>query len=344
MTLDSSGFLAGTWSENEKEDALIELSHSNLIAVPTEQIFIIDGPVGQLGVSILAPENQLAQAGVVFVHGSGDASRDASRFAAIMLAENGIASAIFDKRGVGESEGDWHLADFNDLAADVLAVTKALEEQTGLGGNQIGFIGTSQGGWIAPLVASRRSITPFVISIAGPATTPAEEGHWNVVRDLRNAGYDSEAILEADAVMSAWDEGVRQNGDFQLFRNSLEMTRNKEWFEDSGLEQRFTTDFPEWFISWYQGVMDFNPIPVLRQLDMPFLSIMGDQDEEQPWDRSAMLYRELAAEGQDFTVRIYENVGHSMRYLNLDGSSQRWPSRPIDFYSLQLEFVQQSTN
>jgi len=129
------------------------------------------------------------------VHGSGPETRDASRFAAIRLTESGIASAIYDKRGTGESEGDWQTADFYNLATDVSTVIETFAAASKLHVNQIGLIGTSQGAWVAPLAVSLNDELGFLITVSGPATTPKEEGHWNVIRELQLAGYSETAYF-----------------------------------------------------------------------------------------------------------------------------------------------------
>lgn len=40
--------------------------------------------------------------------------------------------------------------------------------------------------------------------------------------------------------------------------------------------------------------MNFDPLPLLRELTLPMLAILGDQDEEQPWQKTAVLLEALA--------------------------------------------------
>lgn len=331
--------LTGVWLEAGRDDANLRLARTDLFVIPNEQQISVRGDAGNLGLSIILPEQTPPVAGVVFVHGSGPETRDASRFAAIRLAESGIASAFYDKRGTGESEGDWQTADFYDLSADVIAVTEVLANTTGLQENQIGLIGTSQGGWIAPLAASMSDALGFLITISGPATTPREEGHWNVVRELRLGGFGEDTVSQAEELMSLWDQGVTDDGDFSDFILAMNAARNEEWFEETSLEQLFSTQLPGWFIGWYQAIMNFDPLPILRQLTIPMLAILGDQDEEQPWDKTAELLEALAEEGKDISVHIYDNTNHAMRLLSPSGESSRWPERPENFFERQINFI-----
>ena len=66
---------------------------------------------------------------VIFVHGSGAASRESNRFYADLFARHGIATLIYDKRGVGESTGDWRYVHMNDLTEDALAGVQLLKSR-----------------------------------------------------------------------------------------------------------------------------------------------------------------------------------------------------------------------
>jgi dipeptidyl aminopeptidase/acylaminoacyl peptidase len=94
---------------------------------------------------------------VIFVHGSGAADRESNRFYADLFARHGIATLIYDKRGVGASTGDWRYVHLNDLAEDALAGVQLLKCRKDINPNQIGIFGGSQGGgWLRlPLLAQR---------------------------------------------------------------------------------------------------------------------------------------------------------------------------------------------
>jgi dienelactone hydrolase len=105
--------------------------------------------------TLLVPSGNGPHPAVVFVHGSGSETRDASSFLADYLTREGLASLTFDKRGAGASSGDWREADFNDLAKDVLACVEVLKTRRDINRNKIGLAGASQARWVAPLAASR---------------------------------------------------------------------------------------------------------------------------------------------------------------------------------------------
>ena len=85
------------------------------------------------------------------------------------LAANGFASLRYDKRGVGESGGDFGSATREDLAGDVFAALRFLKRHEAIIPDRVGLIGQSEGGVIAPMVASTSDDVAFVVLLAGPA-------------------------------------------------------------------------------------------------------------------------------------------------------------------------------
>jgi alpha/beta superfamily hydrolase len=79
---------------------------------------------------------------------------------------------IYDKRGVGSSTGDWRTSSFEDLAKDALAAVEYLKTKSSVISSRTGVMGSSQGGWIAPITASLSPDIAFVVLKSGPGVTP----------------------------------------------------------------------------------------------------------------------------------------------------------------------------
>jgi alpha-beta hydrolase superfamily lysophospholipase len=84
------------------------------------------------------------------------------------LTRNGIAVLRYDDRGVGASEGYYDSATSADLATDVAAAFNFLKTVSVVDTLNIGLIGHSEGGLIAPMVASDNKEVAFIVSLAGP--------------------------------------------------------------------------------------------------------------------------------------------------------------------------------
>ncbi len=122
--------------------------------------------------SIVFPEDQPMRAAVVFIHGSGKQTRNlgwAERF-----AKEGIVALVYDKRGAGNSGGDYEgeqsVSEKNIalLADDAISALKKLSSHPSLKGIPVGVAGISQAGWIGPLAAEKSNLAKFLVFGSGP--------------------------------------------------------------------------------------------------------------------------------------------------------------------------------
>jgi uncharacterized protein len=135
---------------------------------------------GVLSGTLFLPPGEGPFPAVVFLAGSGDESYrsgwEGERRSwfwpelQAWFAERGHAVYIFDKPGIGRSQGDWRKEDFADRADNALAAVDALASRPEIQPGAIGLLGHSQGGWIAvKAAASSPHTVAHVISLAGPA-------------------------------------------------------------------------------------------------------------------------------------------------------------------------------
>jgi pimeloyl-ACP methyl ester carboxylesterase len=148
-----------------------------------EQVTFANGEVRLAGV-LLLPPGPGPHPALVFVHGSGPGTRGQYPFEADRFARQGIAVLAFDKRGAGESTGNWRLADFDVLAEDVLAGVHYLRQDRRIRADKIGLWGISQAGWIIPLAAAGSEEVAFIVPVSGGAVTPAEQEVWRQPQNL----------------------------------------------------------------------------------------------------------------------------------------------------------------
>ena len=131
--------------------------------------------------TLAIPEGRGPFPAVVLVSGSGQQNRDEELLGhkpffvlSDYLARNGIAVLRYDDRGTGGSKGEVETATTLDFADDAEAVFDFLRRQKGIDSKRVGIIGHSEGGMIAPIVASRNRRVAFIALLAGPGTTGAD--------------------------------------------------------------------------------------------------------------------------------------------------------------------------
>jgi uncharacterized protein len=127
---------------------------------------------------------------VAFVTGSGATTRAYLPDLQELLVRNGVAVLAYDKRGIGQSGGEYPgesatATTIDTLARDAQAAARFLAAQPEIDRARVGLAGHSQAGWIVPLAASRESAIRFSILFSGPAVTAEESDFY---QDLTGEG------------------------------------------------------------------------------------------------------------------------------------------------------------
>ena len=116
---------------------------------------------------------------LVWVHGSGAETREQASSYYADLLDPRYAFFAYDKRGTGESGGVCCPLDFDLLADDVIAAVGAVREGDEVDRDAVGLLALSQGGWIAPLAATRFDGITFAIILSGAAVSVGEEDEYS---------------------------------------------------------------------------------------------------------------------------------------------------------------------
>lgn len=145
---------------------------------------------------------------VVFGHGSGPDTKNEKKAWALRLTARGFATFRFDKRGVGDSDGEYRrgYADFERLSGDLVAAVELVAADDRFDPARIGIMGSSQAGWILPMVATRSRDVDYVIILSGPTVTVGQHNFWDDAAD--------DHTLSIDHLGSMLDDFVPAPGDF----------------------------------------------------------------------------------------------------------------------------------
>ncbi|HEU5155495.1 MAG TPA: prolyl oligopeptidase family serine peptidase [Streptosporangiaceae bacterium] len=139
---------------------------------------------------------EAARPGVVLVTGSGSGvPREHLLTEATEFARRGLAVLIYDKRSAGYTG---FRRSYSELADDALGAVRELRAQPGVDPAKVGVWGLSEGGWVAPLAASRSADVAFVIVVGGNAMTPIRQQTWNEASALRRRGVSGSLVERAN--------------------------------------------------------------------------------------------------------------------------------------------------
>jgi dipeptidyl aminopeptidase/acylaminoacyl peptidase len=159
--------------------------------------------------TLTLPNDARPHPAVVWVHGSGEASRLTYEGAPLVrsLVGAGIAVLSYDKRGVGASQGECCPGDsghFNLLAADVDGAVNALRSRSDVDSEKIGLLGVSEAGWIVPMAAVRAPVA-FTALVDGPTVTHGEEHLYSHLTG--EEGGDSSGLSRQEIARRLEDAG-----------------------------------------------------------------------------------------------------------------------------------------
>ena len=283
---------------------------------------------------------------VVLIHGSEhDSARDLNSLQRMFPAE-GIGAFVYDKRGTGMSGGTY-TQDFATLADDAVL---ALDEARKLGGTRVGRIGYqggSQGGWVAPLAASKVK-ADFTIVSFGLAVTILEEDQQSVALDMHFHHHDADtspALELARAGERVIETGGKEGyAEFDALRQRY---RNEPWYKDvHGDFLFFILPLDRVQIEAAVKKFDFHtpfryePMPVLRASTTPQLWVLGSDDLEAPSLETGRRIKSLIAAGRRYTLAIYPGAEHGMTEYQLDAKGERQSTRYAPgYFQMMADFI-----
>ena len=267
---------------------------------------------------------------VVMVHGSERTPALNSSYA-YALAAQGIVVFVYDKRGTGGSEGEY-TQNFELLATDAAAALAHAKTMAKGRFSRAGYFGGSQGGWVAPLAATR-SAADFVAIGFGLVASPIDEDREEMISEARELGLDADAMKlinrlsasTARLVLSNFTQGYE---DLAQVKRELEQ---RPWSKNihgeySGDMLRLSEDelrrvgrplFDNVELIW-----NYDAVAVLKRLNVPLLWVLAEQDREAPIETTRNVLLDLKKAGKPFDIYLFPDTDHGMMEFisNADGS------------------------
>ncbi|WP_454714200.1 alpha/beta hydrolase family protein [Caulobacter segnis] len=255
------------------------------------------------------------------------------------LARRGVAVFVYDKRGTGASAGALS-ADFQVRARDTAAaVIEARRLAPGV--RKVGVIGGSQGGWVAPLTAT---LTPldFVTPAFAMAEGPIAQDRQVVDDQLRQAGFQDEALAKAQALTALTERVVRSN--FRDGFSELDAFRmqhaGEPWLK--AIQPRSYTGILLTMSSANamaggpaasQGLsFTYEPRPVIETIKSRQLWLLGGSDHQAPSAGTQAILRQVQRQRRDLSVVVFPNADHGLieRRKTPEGSATFYSARLFD--------------
>ena len=263
----------------------------------------------QLVGTLISPNTPGKHPAIILVHGSGAENREYMVPWARFLIRRGIALLGYDKRGVGESTGDWNTASFDDLAGDAVAAFEYLKTRDDIDRTQIGLLGISQAGWIMPLAAVRAKDLAFLISISGAGVPAAETTIDQARNEMTMTDMPTETVNEIIALLKLQYEFARTGQGWDQYAAARERIVAKLGAAPKTIPG--TPDDPYW--QFIRRLYFYDPVPMLRQLQTPTLALWGELDNNVLADKNKAAWEAALSAGgnRDYTLTILPKANHA---------------------------------
>jgi uncharacterized protein len=284
---------------------------------------------------------------VVLIHGAErDSARDSYALQRLLPAEN-VGAFVYDKRGTGGSEGKY-TQDFVTLADDAVAAMQEAKRIAGRRCARIGYQGGSQGGWVAPLAATRAAVD-FVIVSFGLAVSVIDEDQQEVALEMRLKGHTQDEISKALEVASAaetlFESGFTKG--FENFDAVRAKYRHEPWYKDlHGNYTHFILPYTASEIREkgkdliFGTPFRYDPMPTLSAVKAPQLWILGEDDLEAPSAETSRRIKTLIGEGKPITLAIFPHAEHGMTEYELASNGERASTRyAAGYFTMMRDFA-----
>jgi pimeloyl-ACP methyl ester carboxylesterase len=253
---------------------------------------------------------------VVLISGSGPQNRDEELFEhkpfwvlADFLTRNGIAVLRFDDRGVGASTGDFAKATTFDFARDVEAAVDFLKTREGVNPKEIGLIGHSEGGVIAPMVASERADIGFIVLMAGSALRGDQLLLLQKATIEAQMGVPPQMIEYNQQIMGgAYEIVLNEQLDQELIADSLSGYFQEKYGVMLPEEQRMAL-VDQLSSPWMINFVRLDPAVYLSEVQCPLLALNGSKDLQVPSKENLDVITRMAEEHPEKQIITMELEG-----------------------------------
>lgn len=239
--------------------------------------------------TLLTPKNfNINTPVLVMITGSGPQNRDEELFGhrpflviADYLAKKGIASLRMDDRGVGGSEKGKENPTSADFATDISSAVDYLAKKNF---KNIGLIGHSEGGMIAPMVASQNKNVKFLVLLAAPGIA-IEQLLLKQNEDIaRVSGMDDNEIKSSEELNKKIYNFVMKYQGNNLEKDVRLLILNdltsKKGANDHKDQEEKIADMTAKTVSnpWFVYFLKYRPELLLSKIKIPVLAINGSLD------------------------------------------------------------------
>lgn len=281
---------------------------------------------------------------VVLTNGGGNnvrATKSFSDFMAPVLAHCGYAAFVHDKRGTGESEGEYVKTTYDDYVIDAGNCAEFLSNHKRIDRTSIGVMGASEGGRIAVVAANRYPVFSFVISQAGTMVNAIDDRLYAQLNGMIDAGIITDSI--ADIARPLWQKSFEawashDPAKHALVDNEIEEQRKilpREAIPFKKTEMDSIDGFGIILPTWNSLGSDY--MTEMEHFRKKWLAIFGAEDRVVPTNESVKninYYMSLSG-NPDCNIAVIPGMGHvpvdikTKERINFDNLIINWLNQTV---------------
>jgi alpha-beta hydrolase superfamily lysophospholipase len=278
------------------------------------------------GATLTIPKNLKKFPIAIIISGSGSQDRNGTLLGhqpywvlADYLSNNGVAVLRVDDRGTGKTTKGANPKKITslDLSFDVENSLNYLLQRKDIKQNEIGLIGHSEGGIIAPMVAARRKEIKYLVLWGAPVIGGAITNTNQNLLALRKAGIDSNATVAFGKLHLSILENFAEN-DTALFKLKIDSTY-KQWTRQQDpkilkalyaneqfiVGQNVNAMYKQLYdINWMRYFINYNSKVDLEQVKCRVLAMIGEKDTQVDADTNLALTEAILKESGNKRVVI----------------------------------------
>ena len=297
------------------------------------------------GATFTRPDGDGKYPAVIIISGSGTQDRNGTMMGhqpywvlADYLTKNGIAVLRVDDRGAGKSSLGTDINNKTSLhfSYDVEASLNYLETRPDVDKKHLGLIGHSEGGMIAPMVASRRKDVAFIVLWGGPGVRGARILTEQSARTLKEMGLDSVSVAAYKklhfSILSLFATSAKQTELDQQIPPVVEAWKKdqtQKTLNDLNVSNATMGDIEKVYngtysSGWLRFFISYDPATALSQVKCPVLAVTGGKDTQVDATENLGRINEILTKSgnKDFEVKTIPGVNHLFQTANTGNISE----------------------
>ncbi len=244
--------------------------------------------------TLTLPQGDGPHPAVLLITGSGPQDRDESLMGhrpflvlADHLTRHGLAVLRVDDRGTARSTGDFAAATSADFAVDAGAALLFLQQHRRIASDRVALLGHSEGGLVAPMVATAHPEVAAIVVMAGPGVPGKEllqEQQKLILEAMKLPAPDIARAQEHQRAVLELLGGNLEGAEFQaawdgFLQEAYDKLTPAEKTEISGPADLGQLPGP---MKWMRFLVKYDPARALAGVHCPVLAVNGEKDLQVP--------------------------------------------------------------